>query len=262
MAKQYVKVYVEFLESTLWWGENEQTRLIWITLLVAADWEGIYHGTLPGLAGKARVSLEDAERAIERLMTPDKHSRTPDNDGRRVEKIDGGFKLLNYQKYRDKQTPKQEQDARDQAAARARKKAAVTPDASDATLTNQTVLSLESQSESESRSERNPPSEGKEMPRAARSVLATRLPDDFGLTPERRAIAETEKADPDREFAQFTDHFRSAPGVKGRKNDWDATWRNWCRRSPDFKPRANGRAIEAPSHTWRPPLEEDEHAGK
>jgi hypothetical protein len=76
--------------------------------------------------------------------------------------------------------------------------------------------------------------------RAPRSALATRLPPDFELTPERRAIAEAEKADPDREFAQFTDHFRAAPGVKGRKNDWDATWRNWCRRAPDFKPRANG----------------------
>jgi hypothetical protein len=103
---------------------------------------------------------------------------------------------------------------------------------------------------------------GEREPRAARSALATRLPPDFGLTPERRAVAETEKADPDREFAQFTDHFRAAPGVKGRKNDWDATWRNWCRRAPDFKPHANGRAAEVPSHTWRPPLDEDEHAGK
>lgn len=82
--------------------------------------------------------------------------------------------------------------------------------------------------------------------RASRSTRATRLPDEFGLTPERRAVAETEKADPDREFAQFTDHFRAAPGVKGRKNDWDATWRNWCRRAPDFKPRGTAKAAYVP----------------
>jgi hypothetical protein len=75
-------------------------------------------------------------------------------------------------------------------------------------------------------------------------------------------MAEAEKADPEREFAQFTDHFRAAPGVKGRKNDWDATWRNWCRRAPDFKPHVNGRAADVPSHTWRPPPDEDEHARK
>jgi hypothetical protein len=83
--------------------------------------------------------------------------------------------------------------------------------------------------------------------RAPRSARATRLPDDFRLTPERRAIAETEKADPEREFAQFTDHFRAAPGVKGRKTDWDAAWRNWCRRAPDFRPRGNGKPV------WVPP---------
>lgn len=93
--------------------------------------------------------------------------------------------------------------------------------------------------------ERNPPLEGKETARAPRSALATRLPDDFGLTPERRAIAEAEKADPEREFAQFVDHWRAAPGVQGRKCDWDATWRNWCRRAPDFRLRANGTAKPA-----------------
>jgi hypothetical protein len=77
-------------------------------------------------------------------------------------------------------------------------------------------------------------------PRAARPSTATRLPDDFSLTPERRAIAEAEKADPEREFANFTDHWRSASGAKARKHDWDATWRIWCRRAADFKPRANG----------------------
>jgi hypothetical protein len=102
------------------------------------------------------------------------------------------------------------------------------------------------------------PSGNRREVRAARSTLATRLPPDFGLTPERRAVAEAEKADPDREFAQFTDHFRAAPGVKGRKNDWDATWRNWCRRAPDFKPRANGAPTSAPALTWRPPAEEED----
>jgi hypothetical protein len=66
------------------------------------------------------------------------------------------------------------------------------------------------------------------------------LPENFELTPKRRAIAEAEKADPEREFANFTDHWRSASGAKARKHDWDATWRIWCRRAVDFKPHVNG----------------------
>jgi len=103
---------------------------------------------------------------------------------------------------------------------------------------------------------------GEREARAPRSPNATRLPADFGLTPERRAIAEAERADPDREFANFTDHWRSASGAKARKHDWDATWRIWCRRAADFRvPRNNGSAASEPTRTWRPTDDEDDHAG-
>jgi hypothetical protein len=70
---------------------------------------------------------------------------------------------------------------------------------------------------------------------------ATSLPDDFMLTPERRAFAEAEHlSDIDKTFATFRDHWRAQPGVKGRKDDWDAVWRNWCRREPEFKGRKTG----------------------
>lgn len=65
---------------------------------------------------------------------------------------------------------------------------------------------------------------------------ATRLPDDFTLTPERVEIAKTEGCDPERTFAKFTDYWRAASGAKARKVDWDATWRNWCRNDHDRAP--------------------------
>jgi hypothetical protein len=69
---------------------------------------------------------------------------------------------------------------------------------------------------------------------------ATRIPDDFELTDQRRKVAETEKIDPDRTFAAFTDHWRAAAGANARKMDWDATWRNWCRRQDSFKTVSRG----------------------
>jgi hypothetical protein len=43
----------------------------------------------------------------------------------------------------------------------------------------------------------------------------------------------------------FCDYWHSAPGAKGRKRDWEATWRNWMRReherrSRPGRPAANG----------------------
>lgn len=61
-----------------------------------------------------------------------------------------------------------------------------------------------------------------------RERRATRLPDDFALTHERRLVAEAERLPAERTFEKFCNYWRSVPGAKGRKLDWDATWRNWC----------------------------------
>lgn len=79
-----------------------------------------------------------------------------------------------------------------------------------------------------------------------------RLPDDWTLPDDWLAWATGEglpkpwaKAEADK----FRDYWRAQPGVKGRKVDWQATWRNWCRNARDRqKPRdgplsANGIGI-------------------
>jgi hypothetical protein len=48
----------------------------------------------------ANVTAEQAEDAIRVLESPDPNSRSPDWEGRRIERVDGGYKLLNYFKYR------------------------------------------------------------------------------------------------------------------------------------------------------------------
>jgi len=74
----------------------------------------------------------------------------------------------------------------------------------------------------------------------------------FWIDPERRANSGSREGGPGAGVRAFTDHFRAAPGVKGRQNDWDATWRNWCRRAPDFKPHVNGTAASHSSLLQQP----------
>jgi hypothetical protein len=69
-------------------------------MLAMSDRKGRVWASIPGLANRARVSLEDAEVALNTLSSPDKYSRTPDHEGRRIEPIDGGWVLLNHEKYR------------------------------------------------------------------------------------------------------------------------------------------------------------------
>ena len=70
-------------------------------MLAMADQYGRVWASIPGLANIARVSIEACESALLELQSPDKYSRTTEHDGRRIEPIDGGWRLLNHAKYRE-----------------------------------------------------------------------------------------------------------------------------------------------------------------
>lgn len=99
MSMTFTKLFSSITESTIW-TEDHPTRLTWITMLAMADRKGRVWASLPGLANRARVSLQEAEKAIKKFLSPDKYSRTSDHEGRRIEVIDGGWRLLNHEKYR------------------------------------------------------------------------------------------------------------------------------------------------------------------
>lgn len=69
-------------------------------MLAMAHQDGCVYASVPGLAHHANVSIADVEAALKCFLSPDVYSRTKDNDGRRVEEIDGGWKLLNHAKFR------------------------------------------------------------------------------------------------------------------------------------------------------------------
>ena len=49
--------------------------------------------------------------------------------------------------------------------------------------------------------------------------------------------------------AQFRDYWHAQPGAKGRKADWDATWRNWCRREAERAAPFKGRPVKTSQMT-------------
>jgi hypothetical protein len=101
MSLAYTKLFSSITESTVWCGTSPALKIVWITMLAKADKIGRVHMSIPGLAKLAEVSIQEAEDAIEKLLQPDTYSRTHDYEGRRVETIDGGWRLLNFSKYRD-----------------------------------------------------------------------------------------------------------------------------------------------------------------
>lgn len=81
--------------------ENDQTRIVWLTLLAMADQHGEVQASIPGLANVARVSVSACEEAIRVFLNPDPYSRTKTDEGRRIVEMDGGWHILNHEKYRE-----------------------------------------------------------------------------------------------------------------------------------------------------------------
>lgn len=97
----YNKLFAKILDSSIWL-ESTTTRIVWLTFLAAMDETGfVQFASVPNVANRARVPLSAAETAIKCLESPDPNSGDPDNEGRRIEKVPGGWMVLNAAKYRD-----------------------------------------------------------------------------------------------------------------------------------------------------------------
>lgn len=98
----YVKIHEQIFSSSIM-EEDVETRYIWFCLLTLADKEGFIDITIPAIARRINLKEEIVSNAIEKFMLPDKTSRTPDFEGRRLEKIreSFGWQVLNYVHYRD-----------------------------------------------------------------------------------------------------------------------------------------------------------------
>lgn len=97
----YVKLFSKILDSSIWL-EPPATCKVWITLLAAKDRNGFAQfASIKNLAHRAVVTLEQAEVAVECLSSPDPDSSNPENEGKRIEKVPGGFLILNSEFYRN-----------------------------------------------------------------------------------------------------------------------------------------------------------------
>ena len=95
----YTKLFHRILSSSIW-EEDDKTRLVWITLMASTDSKGAVIGTMAKLARDARVDIEACQMAIEKFLSPDFTSLTSAHEGRRIEAIEGGWRLLNHEKYK------------------------------------------------------------------------------------------------------------------------------------------------------------------
>ena len=172
----FTKLVPEIVLSSIW-NESPEVRCVWIAMLATKDENGYVRGNAASLARIANVSLESAKEAIEKFQLPDPESNTPDNDGRRIQAVPGGWFVLNHALYRGK-------DYREYEAERKREYRKKHP--LSGTRPGHVPDSSASASASASASEKKDRVQGKGKGEAASDTAGKLTPDNF---PERAQAA-------------------------------------------------------------------------
>lgn len=102
----YTKLYRSIFDGSLY-GQFEPLTTF-MAMLALANQHGEVDASPERIAGSLGCKLEFVLRGVESLEAPDKRSRTPDEDGRRIIRLlneDGqprafGWRIVNYAKYR------------------------------------------------------------------------------------------------------------------------------------------------------------------
>ena len=82
-------------------GEDDSVFKIFTALMAGCKSNGICPFSPVFLSSITKKSIEEIHRCLEILESPDPDSRSITDEGRRIRRVDGGFFLINYQKYRD-----------------------------------------------------------------------------------------------------------------------------------------------------------------
>ncbi len=218
----YTKLFRSIIHSTVW-REPSHVKVVWVTLLAMADQDGVAETSIPGLADAARVTLEQATEALERLQAPDRYSRSKTLEGRRIVAVDGGFELVNHGKYRELMS---KEDRLKRAAARQKRwrERNASRNASLRDVDGVTTSDAEA-SQMQNRPDKTPLS----VSHSPRRRRWTRIPATWQPNPSHTALAQKLGVDIEHELELIRDHEYKTP-----KSDPDAAFRTWLRNAKRF----------------------------
>ena len=96
----FTKLDSGILQSSIMF-EDSDTFKIWIALLASCDKDGLARVSAVFLQSICHIEMDVVLGSLERLSSPDPLSRSQNNNGRRIERVDGGYRIINHGKYRD-----------------------------------------------------------------------------------------------------------------------------------------------------------------
>ena len=97
----FVKLFNQILDSSI--ADDRKLRHFFTDILLCSDAQGFVMMTESAIARRIGASIDEVKWGIDQLMSPDPRSKTPDNEGRRLESVDGsgyGWRIINFESYK------------------------------------------------------------------------------------------------------------------------------------------------------------------
>lgn len=238
----YAKLFTSIYQGTL--RGNSHGLLVFTNLLAHCDKDGIADIHPRAIAEEVGLPIDHVRAALDVLESPDDESRSPEEQGRRIIRMDEhrawGWRVVNYAKYRAIRSEEDRREQNREAQARWREKHKQSKPAS---ADGETDKPIQKQMERQ-KEEEHPPTPRKRGERASR-LPADWAPGEDGLKfaaewglQGGRASVEAEK---------FRDYWAAKGGAAATKTDWHATWRNWVRTAAERAPGANAAPSPPPN---------------
>lgn len=254
----FVKLDCGMLDSTIWFDRDarevfitallmavpheitEETKQISVGSLketgytVPAGWYGFVAAAGPGIVHRAKVDETAGMAALERLCSPEESSRTPDFEGRRMIRVDGGYLILNYDRYRRKDHTAAERAQRYRDSHKSSSRVTLR----ESRVTSRSVTHADAEADAKYRTPVVPLEGDKPAEQKTKDPLMQRAEKLFNRRPEttwdrsemkawngaRPAVAATSAADwqlLERWFALPQDKTKSRKGLAALLNNWN-----------------------------------------
>lgn len=214
----FTKLDSGILQSSIM-AENSDVFKVWIAFLASCNQDGIAEVSAIFISSVCHLPIDTVKKAIERLSLPDDTSRSLNDDGRRLRRIDGGYEVINYLKYREF-TYSTSRKAINQRKYRNKKKQAVTSGNALPGVTKPGNISASaSASASRKKKTSNTSDDSKKIPPTIEMVRDYCRERGNGIDPHK-----------------WYDHYESKDWMigKNRMKNWKASVRTW--EPPGFKP--------------------------
>jgi hypothetical protein len=235
----YSKLHSSIVGSSLW-AEGDSVRLLFVTLLALCDRDGYVYGSRVGLERLANITVDLDDPADDPwavLMSPDPESsdrlRAPELEGRRIEEVPGGFRLLNFEYYRGLRNDDDRKEQNRRAQEKYRKSARVSRDkplVSGASSMSAASAHTDAEADTEADTEVSNTLSKRERDGARPNSLdEVRTYWDTGSERETRLAGDPRA---------FWDHFEAcgwklSNGRGSLMKNWKAAARNWARREKE-----------------------------